>query len=754
MASTDDREGDRSAVLAATERYRALADAVGGPHDLGIAIEPAEASAWTVAVATADRPGALALIVGALTAHRLDVRTADVRTLPPVSSGPARARSLAPEQDQGTRPRGHPALVPHHPTPGWENRGTPPYSRPGPARDTSSAQRPVQRLLDVFTVWPAAEAAPDWPARLRTDLRVLLAERSAEEAREEIIDRVSETFRQQPDDGARLLPISVTVDDRPPPNGDRPSTGLTVRSADLSGFLFAFASALTSCGINVERAEVHTIAGEAHDTFWVTDAHGRPITDPAALAELRVAIGLIKHFTYLLPRSPNPGQALRQFIALVSQMRQRPDWTAELTNLESPDVLERLAEVMGVSRFLWEDFLRMQHASLFPLLLDAAALAAPRPPAALRAELRSQLAAAESPAARVNALNAFKDRELFRIDLRHLVGRSDFAGFAGELTALAEVAVEEAAALAEAELRERYGAPTLADGQPCRWCLYALGKFAGGELGFGSDLELNLLYAGQGRTSGPTSLVNSEYFGLLVQRFRDSLRAREAGIFEIDLRLRPYGRAGALATSWEGFTSYYRAGGGAAQFERLALVRLRPVAGDAGLGARVAAARDAFVYSGQPLDLDNVRHLRHRQATELVPRGEVNAKYSAGGLVDLEYFVQAWQITAGATDARVRVPNTRAAIDRLAAGGYLDPRLAATLTDTYDFLRQLIDALRVVRGHARDLSIPAETTREFAYLARRLRLPDPAALHQAIATRMAFARELWADPHLLPMEWR
>jgi glutamate-ammonia-ligase adenylyltransferase len=114
-------------------------------------------------------------------------------------------------------------------------------------------------------------------------------------------------------------------------------------------------------------------------------------------------------------------------------------------------------------------------------------------------------------------------------------------------------------------------------------------------------------------------------------------------------------------------------------------------------------------------------------------------------LVDLEYFVQARQIAVGATDATLRVTNTLEAIRRLEQGHYLRAELAAELRETYDFLRQLIDALRVVRGHAKDLTIPSEQSRELAYLARRLRFPSPVDLHQAIATRMALARALWAE---------
>src|SRR5207302_11466963 len=185
------------------------------------------------------------------------------------------------------------------------------------------------------------------------------------------------------------------------------------RSADTPGFLFAFAHALSGVSVNVERAEVRTVRGEAQDTFWVTDARGRPIVDELRLRELRVATTVIKQFTYLLPRSPHPGQALRQFDALISQMLTHPEWTTELANLETPAVLETLVDLLGVSRFLWEDFLRLQHENLFPTLLDAPRLDEAPTKDALRAALLRRLAGFGSFAPRVEELNAFKDREMF-----------------------------------------------------------------------------------------------------------------------------------------------------------------------------------------------------------------------------------------------------------------------------------------------------------------------------------------------------
>jgi glutamate-ammonia-ligase adenylyltransferase len=190
---------------------------------------------------------------------------------------------------------------------------------------------------------------------------------------------------------------------------------------------------------------------------------------------------------------------------------------------------------------------------------------------------------------------------MFRIDLRHITGQTDFVQFSEELTELADVTVAIAADLCHAALAPAVGVPTLADGRPCGWSICALGKFGGRELGFGSDLELIFVYEDEGTTSGPAAIPNAEYFIRFVQTFLSMLRsARRA--FEIDLRLRPHGKAGALACSAAGFAQYYRESGPAeSSLSGWRWSACGPVAGDDRLGQRLTAARDAFVYSGRPL---------------------------------------------------------------------------------------------------------------------------------------------------------
>ena len=95
-------------------------------------------------------------------------------------------------------------------------------------------------------------------------------------------------------------------------------------------------------------------------------------------------------------------------------------------------------------------------------------------------------------------------------------------------------------------------------------------------------------------------ITTAEFYEKLVQNFVSAIRARREGIFEIDLQLRPYGKAGSLSVSLDAFRRYFAPGGPAWAYERQALVKLRPVAGDAALGQQMARLRDEFVYTGQP----------------------------------------------------------------------------------------------------------------------------------------------------------
>ena len=568
--------------------------------------------------------------------------------------------------------------------------------------------------------------------RYAEELHALLAKMQIGQRREaqgELAKRVGESFQGKPGDVSPLYPIDIEIDNE----SSRLYTILKIDTPDTVGFLYEFSNALALNHINIARMAVQSIGNRVNDTIYVTDDEGRKIISPEKQHELRAATVLIKHFTHLLPHSPNPETALLHFREFLGQLFKRPNWPDELATLEQPQVLDALAKVLGMSDFLWDDFLRMQYSNLFPVVRDVDALAAPKDRQQLQVELETEIGKADDWRL---ALNAFKDRELFRIDMRHILGYTpEFWEFAYGLTDLAEVVLAAAFSHCVEEMDKLYGRPGLEDGNPSPATFFALGKCGGRELGFASDIELMLVYAGSGKTTGPKVLSTSEYYEEVIHSFVNSIQARQEGIFHIDLQLRPYGKAGSLAVTLDSFQRYFAPGGPAWAYERQALIRLRPITGDESLGEQVCSLRDQFVYNGEPFDVTAMRAMRERQIRHLVSAGTFNVKYSPGGLVDLEYLVQGLQITYGATNPALRLANIRKAMGALAGAGILSEEDYTRLRKAHTFLRWLIDSLRVVRGNSKDVNIPPFDSEEFAFLARRLRYGSDTNLLQEDLTR-------------------
>ncbi len=602
-----------------------------------------------------------------------------------------------------------------------------------------------RKIVDVFIVRPVRGRADQetWQ-RYRDDLAALLAHLEKgqwETAHRILAHRFVEAMSLHPDVADVLYPVDVEIDNE---TSDR-YTILRIDATDTVGFLYEFTSALALNNIYIARVDVQTVGTRVRDTLWVTDREGRKITSPQRQQELRAATVLVKHFTHLLPRAPDPEAALTHFRQFLADLFARPGWHRELATLQAPATLEALARLLGVSHFLWDDFLRLQYEQLFPVLREVVELDLSKSKSTLWFEVRSALEQAESPAARRDALNAFKDREMFRIDMRYILGRITFEEFSAALTDLAEVVVEAAFRLCREELTAQYGHPLRSDGSACPAAVFGLGKLGGREMGFASDIELMFVYDDSGHTSGPDMIPTSEFFERLVERFLHTIRARREGVFEVDLQLRPYGKAGSLAVSRRAFEEYFRPGGPAWPYERQALIRLRAIAGDPEFGRRIEALRDTFVYSGQPFDADAMRAMRERQLRHLVHGGTLNAKFSPGGLVDIEYLVQGLQITYGLPYPELRTPNTAEAMAVLADLGILSAEDHHRLREAHLFLRRLIEALRVVRGHAKDLTVPPPESEAFAYLARRMEYGrDVQGLYRDLLAHMAFVRELQA----------
>jgi glutamate-ammonia-ligase adenylyltransferase len=363
---------------------------------------------WVITVSTADSVGLLSVIAGLFAAHRIDITSGDLFTI--------HIKSAA------------------------ETRRSNPFKHRRNSLHHQRSRTVYRKILDVFEV--RTEQGVNeifWKAFSDelTSLLALVAEGKIEQVRENIIFRVTAVFRENENFDERLLPISIFMDNESSPS----LTGLRIQTLDTPGFIFEFSNALAMLNVNIERVEIRSVNNEVQDYFWVSDSRRRKIEESDRLNELRLAATLIKQLTHLLPRAPNPAQALSQFSALTLQMLSNPDWIQEVQALQSNVILRTIAELMGVSQFLWEDFLRMQHENLFPVISDVSGLDRNKTKADLLKEIEECVAIIEEENERINQLNKFKDREMFRIDLRHITQRIEIMAFSDALSDLAEVIV-------------------------------------------------------------------------------------------------------------------------------------------------------------------------------------------------------------------------------------------------------------------------------------------------------------------------
>jgi glutamate-ammonia-ligase adenylyltransferase len=626
-----------------------------------------------------------------------------------------------------------------------------PKPQEGRLRRGSPSPRSRRMIVDVFEVRVADGAAFDdaRQAAFKSELRTLIAllesgkvhdARSA--ANRRVVERLAEA--RAPFMGP-LYPIEVRFDNRESPQW----TVMEIRGQDTPAFLFAFSNALTLRGIYIHRVVIENIGTEIRDRLFLADSRGRKIEAKREQDLLKVASVMIKQFTHSLASAPDPARAVVSFDLFLDKVMEGRA-SRSLAFLLKADVRDLLARLLGSSQFLWEDVLRMQFENLLPILRDFKTATRLRTKHAMQVELHRSVARARTLESQTERLNQYKDREMFRIDMAHLLGQpGELLEFSRALTDLADVVLEEALAICRRTLTRRLGVPLLKNGAPCPFTICGLGKFGGREMGYASDIEILCVYGGPGRTRGREPVENNAYFERLVQDVRGCIQARQEGIFHIDLRLRPYGSAGPFASPLEQIQRYYSASGEAAPFERQALIKLRWVAGDESLGREIEAHRDGFVYSDRAWDLDAAVELRLRQIKELVQPGTTNVKYGPGGVIDIEYAVQYLQVMHGNAHREVRTPSTLEALEGLCRAGVISRKEREQLREAYLFLRTLIDGLRIVRGHARDLVLPAWGSDDMKFLARRLGYTganwdrEAARLETAIRRHMATAHRFF-----------
>ncbi len=405
-------------------------------------------------------------------------------------------------------------------------------------------------------------------------------------------------------------------------------------------------------------------------------------------------------------RSPDPDRALLHLGEFLAASGARSTFLSLLE--ENPATVRLLLTLFGSSEFL------SRYLVSHPELLDELVLGSSAAPDKPAADMDRELSAAlercrDDEEEALDVLRRFRNAEFLRIALNDLWGALSPDQVTRQLTRVAETCLAHALRLAGERLRAKYGPPLLEDGRPAGFAVLGLGKLGGEEIDYHSDLDVVFVYEGPGRTGGAggRSLTNAEYFARLAQRLMSALsaRTREGLVFRMDARLRPSGRAGPLVTSLEAFESYHREG--SEIWERQALIRLRPVAGDPDLGRRTRDVVDRVVFGGPPREdpRPEIARMRRRIEREVgqEERGQVHLKAGPGGLVDVEFAVQALQLLHGWRGPGLRSPNTLGALGALEEAGVVPADVAEVLAEGYRFLRRVESRLRILTDRPTDV---------------------------------------------------
>ena len=415
----------------------------------------------------------------------------------------------------------------------------------------------------------------------------------------------------------------------------------------------------------------------------------------------------------------------------------RPRWSAEIaaefaehpqTNFlralfEGPDPTGAIRRALGLPTRVWESPLdakvgALLHEGSYParmLSLDPELLSRPR----VRFELAPLRAAIDERSERLGideAVASVRNEVYFYLAERELDG-SPLEDIGRVLSALVRACVEAAMDAQDPTLREEV-------------VVFAMGKLAGDELNYLSDVDFIFVHR-----DDPPEIEDATAAHARRTRIHQQLRgvlkilegpARWRPVFRVDLRLRPFGSRGPLSLSMSATENYYERHG--RDWERQVWLRGRPMCGALELGELLARRLVPFVYRRTlgPQIFEEVEAIMRRARRE-ARRGRLDAdaidlKLDRGGIREIEFFVQAFQLMHGGRNAALRTPSTLSGLDRLAEAGLLSDRDHASLAQTYRWLRRVEHRVQLGEGQQTH-RVPAEP-RARALFARRLSATD------------------------------
>ncbi|HEY1181559.1 MAG TPA: bifunctional [glutamate--ammonia ligase]-adenylyl-L-tyrosine phosphorylase/[glutamate--ammonia-ligase] adenylyltransferase, partial [Rhodocyclaceae bacterium] len=343
-------------------------------------------------------------------------------------------------------------------------------------------------------------------------------------------------------------------------------------------------------------------------------------------------------------------------------------------------------------------------------------------------------------------LRRMKQRAYLHIAARDLAGLAPLEEVTEGMTLIAELAVTTALDVLSGVLAARHGLPRNAAGEVQQLIVVGMGKLGGRELNVSSDIDLIFIYPEDGETSADLSddagnageiatggsggirpISNFEFFTRLGRQLINAIAdvTEHGQVFRVDMRLRPNGDSGPLVCSFEMLENYFITQG--REWERYAWIKARPLSG--ACLDELEAIRRPFVFR-KYLDYGTINAMRelHAQIRREVERKDMadNVKLGPGGIREIEFIAQVFQLIRGGRDQSLQVKPTCQVLARLAERGLLPSDVCASLTEAYAFLRKVEHRLQYL-DDAQTHNLPARSEDQ-ATVAASMGFPDYAAL--------------------------
>ncbi|RON44906.1 bifunctional glutamine synthetase adenylyltransferase/deadenyltransferase [Pseudomonas frederiksbergensis] len=431
----------------------------------------------------------------------------------------------------------------------------------------------------------------------------------------------------------------------------------------------------------------------------------------------------------LQPLVTRAEQSFRTAVALLEDDHGLSSWT--------PERWEQFARVSAASDFVIEQSVRDPLMLLG--LVQSGELDRSFAPGDLCAQIATAVNAAETEDELGRALRRQRTRQQVRIIWRDLTRQADLIQTCRDLSDMADASIDQAYQWLYSRHCQQFGVPTgRRSGEPQQMVILGMGKLGAVELNLSSDIDLIFAYPEGGETVGvKRSLDNQEFFIRLGQRLIKALDPMtvDGFVFRVDMRLRPYGSAGALVLSFNALEQYYQDQG--RDWERYAMIKSRVVAGDQVAGAQLQEMLRPFVYR-RYLDFSAIEALRTMKQLiqqEVRRKGMAdNIKLGSGGIREVEFIAQAFQLIHGGRDLSLQQRPLLKVLSTLEGQGYLPAPVISELRNGYEFLRYTEHAIQAIADRQTQM------------------LPDGAQDQARIAFMLGFAD--WDAFHERLMYWR